>query len=98
MPQPQYQLPQFLDSALASSRLLQLCAGSMVPRLARVTIHLELDQHDPDSDFYFRHTNMHNAISSTHRRDNTMAALLSGIVVVFILCHTTKVIIRVFFV
>ena len=39
---------------------------------------------------YFRHTNLHNSISSQHRRDNTMAALLSGIVVVFILCHSTK--------
>lgn len=38
-----------------------------------------------------RHTNLHNSISSQHRRDNTMAALLSGIVVVFILCHSTKI-------
>ena len=41
--------------------------------------------------FDCRHTTLHNSISSHHRRDSTMAALLSGIVVVFILCHSTKI-------
>ena len=35
---------------------------------------------------------LHNSISSHHRRDNTMATLLSSIVVVFLCCHSTKLV------
>ena len=40
----------------------------------------------------YRHSKIHNTLSSRHRRDNTMAALLSGIVIVFLICHSTKII------
>ena len=40
----------------------------------------------------YRHSEIHNTLSSRHRRDNNMAALLSGIVIVFLICHSTKII------
>ena len=43
-----------------------------------------------------RATIQHNAISSHHRRDNTMATLLSSIVVVFLFCHSTKLVTNTF--
>ena len=42
--------------------------------------------------FHSRVTIQHNAISGHHRRDNTMATLLSSIVVVFLCCHSTKLV------
>ena len=42
--------------------------------------------------FNFSHREIHNAISSHHRRDNTMTTLLTGIVIVFFICHSTKII------
>jgi len=39
-----------------------------------------------------RATATHNNISSSHRRDTTMARLLMAIVVVFLCCHSTKII------
>ena len=42
--------------------------------------------------FHPRATIQHNAISGHHRRDNTMATLLSSIVVVFLCCHYTKLV------
>ena len=35
---------------------------------------------------------MHNSISAHHRRDTTMATLLSSIVLVFLCCHSTKLV------
>ena len=35
---------------------------------------------------------LHNSISAHHRRDTTMATLLSSIVVVFLCCHSTKLV------
>jgi len=37
-------------------------------------------------------TILHNSISVHHRRDNTMATLLTSIVVVFLCCHSTKLV------
>ena len=34
--------------------------------------------------------------SSSHRRDGTMAALLSGIVLIFVICHTPKAILNIY--
>ena len=39
-----------------------------------------------------RATMLHNPISVHHRRDTTMATLLSSIVVVFLCCHSTKLV------
>merc|ERR1711892_431904 len=39
-----------------------------------------------------RATILHNSVSVHHRRDNTMATLLSSIVVVFLFCHSIKLI------
>ena len=36
------------------------------------------------------------ASSSSHRRDGTMAALLSGIVLIFVICHTPKAILNLY--
>merc|ERR1711872_98221 len=42
-----------------------------------------------------RHANqIHNRIASSQRRDGAMTALLSGVVLVLILCHTPKTIIN----
>jgi len=41
-----------------------------------------------------RATATHNNISSAHRRDGTMARLLMAIVVVFLCCHSTKIIVN----
>jgi len=41
-----------------------------------------------------RATATHNNISSAHRRDNTMARLLMAIVIVFLSCHSTKIIVN----
>jgi len=41
-----------------------------------------------------RATKTHNNISSAHRRDNTMARLLMAIVIVFLCCHSTKIIVN----
>jgi len=41
-----------------------------------------------------RATTTHNNISSAHRRDNTMARLLMAIVIVFLSCHSTKIIVN----
>ena len=44
----------------------------------------------------FRSTMIHNSISKSHRRDTTMAALLFSIVVVFLLCHTTRLALNIY--
>lgn len=41
-----------------------------------------------------RATAAHNNISSAHRRDGTMARLLMAIVIVFLCCHSTKIIVN----
>ena len=41
-----------------------------------------------------RATASHNNISSAHRRDGTMARLLMAIVIVFLCCHSTKIIVN----
>jgi hypothetical protein len=41
-----------------------------------------------------RATASHNNISSAHRRDSTMARLLMAIVIVFLCCHSTKIIVN----
>jgi len=41
-----------------------------------------------------RATATHNNISSAHRRDTTMARLLMAIVVVFLCCHSTKIVVN----
>lgn len=43
-----------------------------------------------------RATATHNTISSAHRRDTTMARLLMAIVIVFLCCHSTKIIVNFF--
>ena len=37
-------------------------------------------------------TLLHNTVSAHHRRDNTMATLLTSIVVMFLFCHSTKLV------
>jgi hypothetical protein len=44
----------------------------------------------------FRSTLIHNSISKSHRRDTTMAALLFSIVIVFLLCHTTRLTLNIY--
>lgn len=39
-----------------------------------------------------RYSAQHNAICSRHRREDTMANLLTLIVIVFLLCHSTKLV------
>ena len=45
---------------------------------------------------FCRATVLHNSVSSHHRRDSTMVALLSSIVIVFLLCHSTKLITNIY--
>ena len=41
-------------------------------------------------------TLMARSSSSSHRRDSTMATLLSGIVLIFVICHTPKAILNIY--
>ena len=41
-------------------------------------------------------TLMSRSCSSSHRRDGTMATLLSGIVLIFVICHTPKAILNIY--
>ena len=41
-------------------------------------------------------TLMARSASSSHRRDSTMATLLSGIVLIFVICHTPKAILNIY--
>ena len=39
---------------------------------------------------------IHNSVSSRHRRDSAMAGLLTGIVLMFLFCHFTKLITNIY--
>jgi len=43
-----------------------------------------------------KNTEIHNKICSTERRDQTMKALLTGVVVVLVVCHTPKTVINIY--
>ena len=45
---------------------------------------------------FARSTRFHNSVSRRHRRDTTMAALLSSIVIVFLFCHSSKLITNIY--
>ena len=79
------------------------CFSTRLPQLHHLRGHQEVWWHatcdmwtNTESDTtlpsHTRHRELHNSISSRHRRDTTMSALLSAIVLVFFICHSTKIV------
>ena len=93
-----FQISNFLVMTLIPMLLLTVLNLLIFQRIRRWRIYLQFTHQQWKRQILktqlFRATKLHNSVvsSSAQRSDSTMAALLFGIVIVFFLCHSTKLI------
>ena len=76
--------------------VLNYLVYKIVAELVLQTLLIAFAGNSMDALSAFRSTLIHNSISKSHRRDTTMAALLFSIVIVFLLCHTTRLVLNIY--